>query len=57
MKFQINNSTDGVVDIAVVGHYTHYEELETNEFRDFVKSFPDWAQVTPWMCTFESWVY
>lgn len=54
---QANNSTDGIVDIAIVGQYTHYEELETGEFQAFVKSFPEWAQTTHWMSTFESWVF
>lgn len=43
--------------MAIVGHYTHYPELETKELQDFVKSFPEWAQTTHWMSTFESWVF
>lgn len=43
--------------MAIVGHYTHYDELESAELRTFVKSFPEWTQMTHWMSTYESWVF
>ncbi|XP_037035534.1 endoplasmic reticulum metallopeptidase 1-like isoform X1 [Bradysia coprophila] len=54
---QGNNTTDGIVDMAIVGHYTHYDELESAELQTFIKSFPEWTQMTHWMSTYEGWVF
>lgn len=37
------------VTIGIVGHFTYHDEQITQDFRRFLNSFPDWAEVTPWM--------
>ncbi|XP_059614556.1 endoplasmic reticulum metallopeptidase 1-like isoform X2 [Phlebotomus argentipes] len=37
------------VTIAVSGHFTHYDNEKTPEFRRFIDSFPDWTDVTAWI--------
>ncbi|XP_055702540.1 endoplasmic reticulum metallopeptidase 1-like isoform X2 [Phlebotomus papatasi] len=37
------------VSIGIVGHFTYHDEQITQDFRRFLDSFPDWAEVTPWM--------
>lgn len=44
-------------DIAVVGHYNHFSEYETIEFKEFKESFPKWAHITPWISSYNSMVF
>uniref|UniRef100_A0A1B0CV17 FXNA-like protease n=1 Tax=Lutzomyia longipalpis TaxID=7200 RepID=A0A1B0CV17_LUTLO len=41
------------VTIGVSGHFTHYDQEKTADFRRFTDSFPDWADVTAWMAGYE----
>lgn len=45
------------LDIAITGQYLHHDQLQTDEFRNFVSSFPTWAHVTPWMSSYEGFQY
>lgn len=42
-------------DIAIIGHKIHEEIYNTNDFRQFLTSFPAWAYVSSWTGSFESW--
>uniref|UniRef100_A0A1L8DUA3 FXNA-like protease n=1 Tax=Nyssomyia neivai TaxID=330878 RepID=A0A1L8DUA3_9DIPT len=41
------------VTIGISGHFTHYDQEKTAEFRSFIDSFPDWTDVTAWMAGYE----
>lgn len=48
-----------VVDIAVVGKYIHEDEsVYTEEFQNFLNSFPEWTVLTTIaLAHYESWIY
>ncbi|KRT80146.1 hypothetical protein AMK59_7495, partial [Oryctes borbonicus] len=48
-----------VVDIAVVGKYNQADDnVYTEEFQDFINSFPDWTVLTRIaLAHYESWIY
>lgn len=45
------------IALTTVGHYTHHDEYQTAEFQSFIDSFPPWAHVTPWMCSYTSYLF
>ncbi|KAJ6644220.1 Endoplasmic reticulum metallopeptidase 1 [Pseudolycoriella hygida] len=49
--------TDASFDAAVIGHYNHYREFETVEFKAFKESFPLYAHITPWISSYNSMVF
>jgi len=42
-------------DIAVVSHFTHHKDRDTEEYQVFLESFPDWAHLTSWTSAYDSW--
>ncbi|XP_059226147.1 endoplasmic reticulum metallopeptidase 1 [Stomoxys calcitrans] len=42
-------------DIAVIGHKVYDDISITEDFREFVASFPGWAHVSSWSGSYESW--
>lgn len=51
------NPNHSSISLTTVGHYTHYDEYQTAEFQNFISSFPAWAHVTPWMCSYTSYLF
>lgn len=41
-------------DIALVAHFIHKPETHTNEFTNFIKSFPEWTNVQHWTSYYAS---
>ncbi|KAJ6642258.1 Endoplasmic reticulum metallopeptidase 1 [Pseudolycoriella hygida] len=56
----IQKTTDTInlasIEIAVVGHYNH-NHVQTDEFAEFLSTFPEWSHVTPWVCSYDSFIY
>ncbi|XP_037035537.1 endoplasmic reticulum metallopeptidase 1-like isoform X1 [Bradysia coprophila] len=44
------------IEITVVGHYNH-GNVKTDEFDEFLSTFPDWTHITPWACSYDSYIY
>lgn len=44
------------IEITVVGHYNQ-DMVKTDEFEEFLNTFPDWSHVTPWVCSYDSFIY
>ncbi|XP_055917041.1 endoplasmic reticulum metallopeptidase 1 isoform X2 [Eupeodes corollae] len=42
-------------DMAVIGHLVHHEIHYTDEFRGFIKTFPEWSYPTAWTSSYQSW--
>lgn len=42
-------------DFALIGHLVHHEIHYTDEFKDFIRSFPEWAYPTAWTGSYQSW--
>lgn len=51
------NAVEPSIALTTVGHYTHHDEYQTEEFQNFTNSFPPWAHVTPWMCSYTSYLF
>lgn len=46
------------VEIVVCGQYLHNEvNRNTESFKNLLKQFPKWADVTPGLANYESWIY
>lgn len=45
------------VDIGVVAHYTHFDDQQTPNFRNFVASYPDWAHVAAWISSYNGYEF
>ena len=56
-SLQNYNSSSISLDIAIVGHYVHHEEIYTNEFKQFLANFPSWAHVQHQLGSYESWIF
>lgn len=55
LQYTSDDWTAYSLDIAIIGHYVHYDETQTPEFKAFLNSFPDYEHITPWMSTYESY--
>ncbi|XP_069678437.1 endoplasmic reticulum metallopeptidase 1-like [Periplaneta americana] len=44
-----------VVDIAVIGQYINSPGDISEEFKQFLRKYPDWAHVTAWTATYKAW--
>lgn len=44
------------IEITVVGHYNN-GNVKTEEFEEFLNTFPEWTHVTPWVCSYDSFIY
>lgn len=56
-SLQKANPIQPSIALTTVGHYTHYDEYQTAEFKNFILSFPPWSHVTPWMCSYTSYFF
>ncbi|KAK4883948.1 hypothetical protein RN001_000219 [Aquatica leii] len=59
LDFKVPKYWEGpIMDIAVVGHCVHDRtNVKTPQFVQFLNEFPKWADVTPYLTTYDSWVY
>ncbi|KAG4071651.1 hypothetical protein HA402_011805 [Bradysia odoriphaga] len=57
IDIQRANPIQPSIALTTVGHYTHHDEYQTAEFQNFINSFPPWAHVTPWMCSYTSYLF
>lgn len=48
-------SSASVVDIAVIGQYMNSPADISEEFKQFLRKYPDWAHVTAWTATYKAW--
>ncbi|XP_037035530.1 endoplasmic reticulum metallopeptidase 1-like isoform X2 [Bradysia coprophila] len=44
-------------DIAIVSHFTYHKDGDTVEYKEFLESFPDWAHLTSWTSTYDSYKF
>ncbi|KAF5305113.1 hypothetical protein FQA39_LY09375 [Lamprigera yunnana] len=53
-----NNETEQLLDIIITGRYMYDKEIvKTSAYREFLKHFPEWADIYSWVGAYESWVY
>lgn len=51
-------NTDGpYFKMAVVSHFLYHQEYYTDEYKEFLGTFPDWTYTTDWISSYESWVF
>lgn len=50
------NVKEKLLEIGISGHWNHHDHLLTNDFKEFLNSFPEYAYVTAWPASYESWV-
>lgn len=43
-------------EIGLVGRYVQKRIHKTPQYQQLLSQFPDWADVIPWLGTFESWI-
>lgn len=43
--------------LGISAHYTHYDEERTNEFKQFIDSYPEWTHVTAWMASYNGFEF
>jgi hypothetical protein len=46
-----------LLDIAVIGHYINSHEYISEEFKTFLKKYPDWTHITAWAATYKAWKF
>lgn len=50
------NITETTTEIAISGIYVHDEKnRKVPHYAQLINSFPDWADVTAWLGSYESW--
>lgn len=49
-------NSSSTVNIALKGSYVHKRITRTPQYLDFLKKFPEWADVVPFVGAYESWV-
>jgi len=49
------NVNDGLVDIALGGHYVEPTDV-TTELTQFLNALPDWVVTSSWIATYDSWI-
>ncbi|XP_075168832.1 endoplasmic reticulum metallopeptidase 1 [Haematobia irritans] len=54
-RHQDSEWSGSTFDIAVIGHKVYDDITITEDFREFVASFPAWAHVSSWTGSYESW--
>lgn len=53
-----DNWDRAMIEIALTGKYVHDRlNVLTPHYSNFLKQFPDWAQLTAWLGTYELWIY
>lgn len=45
------------LEIGIGAHWIHNNSEPTQEFQEFLDSFPAWAYVSNWVASYETWVY
>ncbi|KAF5280389.1 hypothetical protein FQR65_LT03198 [Abscondita terminalis] len=54
----LTNLEEKILDIAISGRCMHDRtNVKTPQFVQFLNEFPEWADVAPYLATYESWVY
>lgn len=43
--------------ITAISHYVHHESSYTVDFKEFLKSFPDWTYLNHWIVDYKSYVF
>ncbi|XP_030378121.1 endoplasmic reticulum metallopeptidase 1 [Scaptodrosophila lebanonensis] len=43
--------------IAIMGHRIHDDMFNTEDFREFLATFPPWAHVSSWISSYSSWQF
>lgn len=44
-------------DISIAGQYVYERNLLSDEFKAFLATFPQWAHVTAWISSYDSWKF
>lgn len=57
LQIKGKNVPTPALDVVINGHYIHYDELQTSEFKKFLKTFPKFAHVTAWMSSYDGWQF
>ena len=50
-------STDPILNIVYYGRFVYHEDYFTKEFKSFLKSFPDWAHISPEISSYQSYIF
>ena len=49
--------SDGVVEVAIGGHWLQGEYKMTPELREYVNAMPNWTFPVAWTATYENWIF
>jgi len=50
-------NTDGpYMKLVVSEHFQYHPEYYTEEYKEFLATFPDWTYTTDWFSALESWI-
>lgn len=55
-EHDIANKNGPFFKLAVSVHFLYHQEHYTQDYRDFLDTFPDWTYTTDWFASYESWV-
>ncbi|KAH8400842.1 hypothetical protein KR009_001399 [Drosophila setifemur] len=51
-----NKEAEPHFKLVVVEHFIYHQEHYTEEYQQFLASFPDWSYTTDWFSALESWI-
>ncbi|KAM8714026.1 hypothetical protein ACLKA7_014220 [Drosophila subpalustris] len=55
-EHDVANTNGPYFKMAVSVHFLYHQEHYTQDYRDFLGTFPDWTYTTDWFASYESWV-
>lgn len=50
-----SNTEGPFFKLVVVQHFLYHQEYYTDDYKEFLATFPDWTYTTDWFSALESW--
>ncbi|XP_030388598.1 endoplasmic reticulum metallopeptidase 1 [Scaptodrosophila lebanonensis] len=57
LEHEAGNTAGPHFKLAVGAHFLYHQQSYTEEYREFLNSFPKWAYTTDWFASYESWIF